>query len=472
LNPPALNGKYLLIDPILTRCSGVPAKAPYLWMPIGLAYTAAFAREHTSSRVRALDAQAEGLSETMAVEKASKSNVVFVNTGTSSINRDLRMCSAIKENNSDTKIALIGAHASFFHRELIENSAVDFVIRGEPEKPVAGLLNALEKGGLEGVRGLTWKENGKIVENKPGGFIGDLDSLPFPARDLFPQEKYYDILIRGEKPVLAISSRGCPFKCRFCASRMNYGEIYRARSPKSVLREVEEMGDFGKNDLLFFDDTFTVDSRRVEKICEGIKKTGLQWRCLSRVDTVNRGVLEKMYNAGCYQIMFGVESGSQRMLGVMNKGHSLKTVEKTFAHCSEIGIETVAHFVIGFPGETPQSIEKTISFAKHIKADFVTFNVFTPLPGSEVFEEFAQPNKAWEEYDLTSSSFCDMPSTEIQRAKSKAYREFYFRPAYLWNRVRKVGFKRTLDQNLKFWLLRRGVLWDSVMGRKRKTPVS
>jgi anaerobic magnesium-protoporphyrin IX monomethyl ester cyclase len=465
LNPPRLNGACVMTDPVLTRCSGVPAKAPYLWPPIGLAYLAAYARENSNAEISMLDAQAEDLDLQETAKRASGYDIVFVNAGTSSIERDLELCRAIKEN-GEAKTAIIGPHANYFHSELARENGVDFALRGELENSITGLLGALEKKSpLKKVKGISWKEKGRVISTEKAELMKDLDALPFAARELLPYEKYYDILTKGKKTDLLISSRGCPFHCGFCSSGAIAGHTYRPRSPKNVLNEVDEIIGRGRDDLLFFDDTFTIDRKRVEKICEGLKKTGIEWRCLSRVDTVDKKLLEKMKESGCYQVQFGVESGSQKMLDAMKKGHSLKQAKETFEACNRLGIETVAFFVFGFPGETIESLEKTVAFAKSLDADFASFNIFTPLPGAEAFEKFAGGKKDWEKFDFTSASFCDIPTKTLVDAKNRAYRQFYIKPSYLWNRVKKTGFRRTVSQNLKFWLLRRGVLWNSIRAK-------
>ena len=457
LNPPALNGKNLSIDPILSRCSGVPAKAPYLWPPIGLAYLAAYAREKTSAKISILDAQALGLSEKETVKKTARQDLVFFNASTPSIERDLGLCSKISENNP--KIALLGPHAEQYWNELLHNDFVDFVVTGEPEKPVKNLINAVENNKVENAEGIAWKKSGKPMKNKPSEPIKDLDSLPFAARDLLPKKGYYDILAMGEKQGFVISSRGCPFKCRFCSAGM-HSQGFRARSAENVLEEISEMKEKGVDGITFLDDSFTIDKKRVFGVSQGLKELGVNWRCLSRTDTVDKKLLREMHGSGCYQAMFGVESGSQKMLDRMRKQSTLETTRKTFGHCNELGIETVAFFVFGFPGETIESIQESIDFAKELNADFASFNSFTPFPGSEIFEEFNHSKLNWGDYDFTSTSFCKIPTSELRTQIKNAYRAFYFRPGYLADRIKKSGVKRTIKQNIDFWAKKEGVLWQ------------
>jgi len=239
-----------------------------------------------------------------------------------------------------------------------------------------------------------------------------------------------------------------------------HNQGFRARSAENVLKEVSEMKEKGVDDITFLDDSFTIDKKRVLGVSQGLKELGVNWRCLSRTDTVDKKLLREMHASGCYQAMFGVESGSQKMLERMRKQTTLETTKKTFGYCNELGIETVAFFVFGFPSETIESIQKSIDFARELNADFASFNSFTPLPGSEIFEEFNHSKIKWRDYDFTSTSFCEIPTSELRAQIKNAYRSFYFRPGYLANRIKKSGVKRTIKQNIAFWTKKEGVLWQ------------
>jgi len=464
IQPPRYKGKIFHAEPLLPRCAGIPAKASYLQPPIGLAYTAAYIMRERNVAAQIIDAQAEDLTLEETAEKAKDADFVIISASLPAIESNLELCKQIKTLNKDIKIGLIGTYASFFHKKLIKNSAIDFVVRGEPEIPLVNILDFFNEKRFD-LSGLTLKHNGKIIVGPKAKLIENLDSLPFAARELLNYKKYYDILIKGKKLDFVISARGCPFRCNFCAARA-YSKKYRARSAGNVLSEVREIQEeFGHDDITFFDDTFTINKRRILEICEGLKGLSINWRCLSRVDTVDREMLEKMYAAGCYQIKFGVESGSQRMLDRMGKGIKLSDVKKVFKICNEIGIETVAFFILGYPGETKRSAEKTIRFAEILDADFASFNLFTPLPGSPVFPNFEHLDE-WSLYDFGSFSFCSIPTEELKEIATKAYKRFYLRPAYAYGRIKKMGFRRFLVQNIKFWLMREGVLAEKIFGKR------
>jgi len=440
LNPPSSLGT-VFRDPVLPRCPGVPSKAPYVWPPIGLGYIASFLENDFN--VSIIDAQAEGLSFNETLKKASSFDLVFLNCGLLTAVKDIEIASRLREKGA--KVCLLGEFASFFATELVANGKADFVIIGEPEQTALDLAKALffEKS-LASINGLCWGK--KPVLNQPRKPLKNIDLLPFPRRDLF-KGNYYDILARGKKITPIISSRGCPFSCNFCSAH-SIGP-YRERTPKNVLLEVDSIIEQGFDEVLFWDDTFTVNRKRVLEICNGLKERNINWRCLSRVDTVDSMLLREMRKAGCYQIHFGVESGSQRTLNAMQKGITLKQAKKAFTECNSLGIETVAFFILGFPGEKAIEARKTIHFARELNADFATFNAFTPLPGTRFFSFKFSEN--WSDFNF-AHSFSALSGEELSSLIATAYRSFYFRPGYFFSRIKKSGFFYVLKQNLFFWL--------------------
>lgn len=458
---PSYSKKMLVSDPILTRCSGIPYKAPYMWPPVGLAYIASAIREFSNATVKILDAQVEKFKP----EMAKMYDMVVINTGTPTINDDIKLSETIRTTGGP-KIALMGVHAAYFHKELA--SYCDFVVRCEPDVVLPNLVKCLEgRISKEKVSGITWIDReGRIRVNRNQRPTDDLDKMPFQAADLL-SGKYYDLLAKNHPISFIISSRYCPFKCSFCSSKF-YSKNYRQRSANNVVEEIEMLKTQGFRDFTFFDDTFTINKKRVLEICDAFKKEigDVSWRCLSRTDHVDRELLNKLKESGCYQIHFGVESGDQGMLDLMKKGTNLNNIRTAFRLCDEIGIETIGSFIIGFPGETEKSIEKTIKFAHEIKPDFVSFNVFTPLPGSEIFKNL--PKKNWELYDFMSTSFCEISSKEISENVGKAYRDYYMNAGYVLRRINKTGEPfRIAKQNLNFWAKKSGVLWDFIKNKPR-----
>jgi anaerobic magnesium-protoporphyrin IX monomethyl ester cyclase len=340
-----------------------------------------------------------------------------------------------------------GPHASFLPSETLRKCPqLDIVCVGEAERTIHELAQAVEdKMSLSNVRGIVYRSGNHIVEAPPQPLINDLDSLPFPARRLLPMNQY---TVLGKKTTIGhvITSRGCPFNCIFCASSLLFGRKFRARSPKNVIDEIEEVvSDYNPDTLEFTDDLFTLNRRRVEAICDEMKTQGIDipWACSSRVDTISRELLTKMREAGCTFIFYGVESGSQRILNQMRKGIRLGQIEDAVRWTKEIGIETLASFIIGWPNETMDDIKNTLNFAKRLDTDYVEFNLATPYPGTELYrlvkKERLLLTENWSEYTagrpIIRAGECS--AEELARVLLQAYMSFYLSPSFLIRNLRK-----------------------------------
>ena len=244
---------------------------------------------------------------------------------------------------------------------------------------------------LSEIKGILYKENGEIKITAPRGYIQDLDALPFPARHLYPPlSEYRPVPASFIKLPLGhiMTSRGCPYQCIFC-DRKIFGNSFRARSPKNVVDELEELINVhGAKEIKFFDDTFTLDKKRVLEIFKEMKRRNLKfpWSCLTRVNHVDAELLKEMKTAGCWQISYGLESGDQRMLNIMKKGTTVEQNRNAVIWAKKTGLNVRAFFVLGMPGETPESLKKTVEFAKSLPIDIVTFYSVTLYPGNELYE--------------------------------------------------------------------------------------
>ncbi|HEX7483103.1 MAG TPA: radical SAM protein, partial [Candidatus Bathyarchaeia archaeon] len=276
-------------------------------------------------------------------------------------------------------------------------------------------------------------------------FIDDLDSIPFPAHHLMPLES----LKRDGKILFPlISSRGCVFWCDFCSTVRMFGRGYRWRSPKNVVDEMQLVHDkYGVKQVTFYDDAFTVDRNRVLKICEELheRKLDMMWDCGTRVDMVDRELLKTMRSAGCFAVWLGVESGSEAILGAMNKRIKLDQTRAAYKTAHEVGLMTIANVVLGFPGETEKTAKQTIRFVKELNPDDVGFYVATPYPGTPMYEEVKK--NGWlrvtdfDKYDTAGPTF-ETPSLSMEalaKLRYKAYQDFYLRPSYVFKMMRKGG---------------------------------
>jgi len=417
--------------------------------PLGLAYLASCLEEE-GEEVRIMDCIVLGASH-RDVKREIESwspDLVGVTATTPAHNDALRVLKEAKEAGAFTVAG--GPHFSFIDLEALRKYRfIDFVVRGEGEETLKELVRALERGrDVSEIRGLTYRRGEVAKRNPDRPLIENLDSLPMPAYHLLPMGMYR---FEGYRHATTMTSRGCPFRCTFCASSKLFGKRWRGRSPGNVADELELLVyKYKVRNVEFLDDTFTLNARRAEEICDEIKRRGLDisWACSSRVDTINRRLLSKLKAAGCYIIYYGVESGSQRILNLMRKGIRIAQVVKAFKETVKAGIERLASFILGFPGETVETIKKTIRFARFLNPDYVQFTVCTPYPGTELYHELKSKGailvEDWSRYDALTPVFWvreeGMPPWEVARWVKRAYVSFYTSPRFLIQQLRKKRF--------------------------------
>jgi anaerobic magnesium-protoporphyrin IX monomethyl ester cyclase len=426
----------------------------YIEYPIYLSYAAAVIEE-AGFEVSFVDAIMDELSiEGFAqVVRDAGPRLVLLETSTPSIGFDLETAAAIKHLLPGALVALLGSHVTYFDRETVAmNPAVDVVVRGEFEYVAADLARALQSGDdLSGVLGLTYRDaDGDVRRNADRPLFEPLDRMPFPARHIVKDDGYRAGIYSGGHPTAMVSSRGCPYRCTFCLwPGILYGRKFRARSAENVVNEIEEaVRVYGHDEIYFDDDTFTIDRLRVMEICRLIRERGLEreveWIAQCRVDTVDREMLEAMKAANCGYILFGVESGSPQMLKRMKKGITLDKVREAFRLTREVGIKTQAFFLFGIPGETQDTIQETIQFAKELNASSTQFAVAIPHPGTALYEECKAngwlTSENWVDY-TSEASLIETPwltAKEVEAARLRAYREYYYRPRFILSEALKI----------------------------------
>ena len=434
------------------------------FIPLGLAYLGAVA-EKAGHQVTIIDCQAEKLThEAFSVRIAQTSSDVIGVTATTLLYKSaMKLITIAKQTQPQATTMLGGSHGTFWDENALnEYPSLDIVVRREGEQTFIELLEKLQtQANLANVLGITYRNGDKIVRNADRPFIEDLDSIPFPAHHLMPLES----LKRDGKILFPlISSRGCVFWCDFCSTVRMFGRGYRMRSPKNVVDEMQLIHDkYGVKQVTFYDDAFTVDRNRVLKICEELhsRKLDMMWDCGTRVDMVDRELMKTMRSAGCFAVWLGVESGSEAILGAMNKRIKLDQTRVAYKTAHEVGLMTIANVVLGFPGETEKTARETIRFVKELNPDDVGFYVATPYPGTPMYEEVKK--NGWlrvtdfDRYDTAGPTF-ETPSLSMEtlgKLRYKAYQDFYLRPSYVLRMMRKGGtYGRSAVKTSGAYLLR------------------
>ena len=441
----------LLINPPWTKKGGNIWKSVASVMPPqGIAVIAAVLEE-AGLNVRILDTHAmkvamEDLKDWL--EKYYKEPPRFIGLTGSTMNIQYAYDTAqiCKEMYPEAKIVLGGVHASEKPQEAVTEPFVDFVIRGEGEFAFRDLAAGKP---LAEIRGLSYKEGGRVIHNEANELIKDLDVLPRAASHLLPMDRYFPAVgsYKNLPAVSMVTSRGCPGKCTFCYQP--FGSLIRQRSPKKIFEEMKHLSEkYGIKEVCFYDDNFTTLKPRIRELCKMMmdSKLNLTWSCFSRVDWADAGLLKTMREAGCRQVMYGIESGDQAILDTIRKQTTLEKIRTAISWTKDAGIEVRAAFIFGNPGETEETMKKTIDFAIELDPDVAIFNVVVPNPGTQMYDwavkEGVLKTEDWEQYDLTRPvmTLANVSGEKVTEYYRLAYRKFYMRPSYVLKRLLKIRY--------------------------------
>ena len=416
-----------------------------LFPPLGLAYLAAVL-EQNNFDVTIIDCPACRMDHKKLKEELSSMQPALVGIAsmTPTVPSALESARVAKEACPDTKVVMGGPHATFADTAILtEEPAVDVIVRGEGEETLLELAQNLpELRNLSKIRGITFKHDGEIVKTPNRPFIQNLDALPHPSYKSLPIERYR---ICGKKFLPLMSSRGCPFQCSFCVASQMFGAKFRARSPKNVVDEMEWLiSTYGAEGISFHDDALTLDKKRIFDICDEIisRKLKIAWGCQTRVDQVSKEVLAKMRRAGCNEVSFGVESGCQRILDAVKKKVSIEQSARAVRIAKEEGLFVAVSTIIGYPGETRESLKQTLDFIHTLEPDDVWLCLATPYPGTELRALIERMGwkmvTDWTLYNTMNPIFenPDLPSEEISRMRKQFYDKFYS-PRYVLRQMVK-----------------------------------
>ncbi len=415
--------------------------------PLGLAYLAGILRKH-GVEVRIVDYAVEKFSLEAAL--TGQPDIVGITAATPTFETAKFLARGIKKLLPNVILVLGGAHVTAMPHQAIEEDCFDIGVIGEGEVVFLELIRHIEEkklSGLNAVRGIIFKDGKESVLTPKRRYVDNLDEIPYPARDLLPPLSKYKPTPASYKKLplgVMITSRGCPQQCTFC-DRGVFGNQYRQRSPENVLGEAEELiYKYGAKEIRFFDDCFTLNHKRTLQVCSGLKKFKIPWTCLTTVGSVNKELLYEMRSAGCWQVLFGLESGDGGILARLKKGATLEMNRTAVKLAKEAGLSVRADFIIGTPGETEETLNKTLSFALENKLDYAHFNKFVPYPGTRLYQELKDNGYVFN-FDKGSSitdngEFLYIPESIVRKDYYRdfvnyAHRKFYLRLSYIIKRL-------------------------------------
>lgn len=365
-----------------------------------------------------------------------------------------RITALVKEYNPATIVVAGGPHPSAFPLETLIESCVDVICQGEGDYV---LLSLVEGKDWSIIPGISYLNGGRSVNTGAPELIKDLNKLPMPAWHLFDLSKYRTPRLSCKKnPVGTMeTSRGCVFGCVYC-NKTVFGRTFRVKTPQRVVDEMEHMLSCGFAEIHIMDDGFTTDLKRAKSICDLIIERGLKfpWALHNgiRVDRIDQEFLEKARAAGCYEVTLGVETGDPEVMKQIHKGITHDQVIQAVKWAKEAGLETLTYFMLGLPGETEESMKRTIDFALKLDATYSKVSILLPLPGTPLFEEFERKgylkSKQWDLYNQHDPALVyDHPNLswdKIFKYYNLFYRRYYLRPAFIWRRFKKDAFSSNL----------------------------
>ena len=442
----------------------------FLFPPLGIMQLKSYIEKKTSHDVFIYDClmKEAGYEKTAEFINRYKPDVVGISTFTHSLTDVVLTSKAIRNVDPSIHIVIGGPHTYNFadeSRYLVEQKYADSVILGDGEAGLLSLLEAIEnKRDLNTIDGIIYRDkSGNIVKNGGPVYHKDLDSLPFPSREIDNIESYYTPASHGRLMTTMISSRGCPYSCKFC----NVQRRYRTRSAKDIADEMEELAKKGFEEIFFIDDTFNTSKERVMNLSKEIitRDIKVKWGCKARCDNIDAITLREAKRAGCIRMHYGVETGESVGLDSIDKRVTLKKINDAFRESKKAGIRTVAYFIIGCPHEKKASnILDTIRFSRSIPADFAVFSLLSPYPDAEFYKTGVDKNiidpTPWDNFIKNPIKDGDLPTAweeyftkrELLDFLKLAHRKFYYRPGTVLSALSNVHslteFKRLIRGGL------------------------
>ena len=447
------------------------------WYPVWLAYPTGMLEG-----ARLLDAPPHYTSAEQTIDIAREYEFLVLFTSTPGFPGDIRLAQKIKDANPKIKIAFVGPHVSVLpERSLKDCSAIDFVVRKEFDFASVEYANGKP---LDEILGISYRKNGGVVHNPDRPEIQNLDALPH-VTDVYKRDldvTRYNVPFLLYPFVSLYTTRGCPAQCTFCLWPQTLsGHPWRKRSTDDVAREMAKAKEYWPNvrEFFFDDDTFNIQKARTVELCSKLKPLGLTWSCTSRV-TTDYETLKAMKEAGCRLLIVGYESGDQQILKNIKKGATVERARQFTKDCHKLGLVVHGDFILGLPGESHDSIDNTIKFAKELDVETIQVSVAHAYPGTELYD-YAVTNgfmvadtKMVDEggHQLAHIQYPGLPADDILEAVHRFYDEYYFRPKAVFRILKKAAFnnveRKRLYKEAKTFLKTRSMRHKWVKEKREK----
>lgn len=438
LNPPSFEG----FDGGASSRWPASREIESYWYPVWLCYPAGMLPD---SKVVDAPPHRISIDDTVAMAKDFELLVLF--TSTPGFHVDVKIAEMMRDSNPKLQVAFVGPPVTVDPEKVLrENRAIDFIVRREFDHPITAYAKGTPLAELPNV---SWRRNGDIVHNPEGGYIENLDELPWVTkvyqRDL--DFRRYNVPFLLNPFISFYTSRGCPALCTFCLwPQTHSGHRWRLRSAQDVANECRwALENFpGLKEIFFDDDTFNYRKERTIQLCKELKPLNFTWSCTSRV-TTDYDTLKAMKEAGCRLLIVGYESGDPQILKNIKKGATIDMAQRFTDNCHKLGLTIHADFIVGLPGESRESLRRTIDFAKRLDTETIQVSIAHPYPGTE-FYNYVQTNGLITIDSMTDESGHQLPNIVypgLDRAElvdwvEKFYGEYYFRPKAAWRVVKKA----------------------------------
>jgi len=462
--------KILFQEPLVSRditYGKFSAGAGNNTFPYGLACVARYVMDRGFD-VAYLEPNLEGMDREAYARYITENDfsVIGIGSTTVQIKRTLETFALIKKIMPATVTVLGGVHPTLMPAEtLAASAAVDYLVLGEGEKTFHALVSCLKAGdpaGAASIPGLAFRRDGRTVINPPSPENAlEAAELPTPPYSLFPMSRYVAQITYTKRfpSYSVVASRGCPFKCSFCNGSAVLGKRVRYKEPSALVDEIISLkNDYGARGIIFLDSTFTLNRRWVEEFCRKYieKKAGLPWACNSRVDTIDESMLRLMKSAGCWELLYGIESANQKSLDMINKGTTVEQNERMLRLTMSLGFYTYASYILCLPGETEADALNTVRFAREIGTPIAMFYLPVPYPKTKLYEVcrekgILRTDADWEDFnawDFSNPVYVNplIGKERMQRILNRAYSSYYTTPKVLWRNFKEVALLR---QDLK-----------------------